>query len=43
MDYTVWLANVRRFFDVIPDSKLTIMCAFNALSVQRLSRRCTPT
>lgn len=38
MDYTTWLANVRRFFEIIPDCKLTIMCAFNALSVTSFSQ-----
>jgi len=38
LDYTLWLANVRRFFETVPDQRLTIMSAFNALSVTSFSR-----
>ncbi len=38
LDYMVWLANVRRYFKTVPDQRLTIMSAFNALSVTSFSR-----
>jgi hypothetical protein len=37
LNYTIWHANVRRFLDAVPDQHLTIMCAFNALSVTSFS------
>ena len=33
LDYGIWLSNVRRFVETVPDARLIIMCAFNALSV----------
>jgi organic radical activating enzyme len=38
LDYEIWLANVRKFFEIVPDQRLIIMCAFNALSVTSFSR-----
>jgi organic radical activating enzyme len=38
LDYGTWLANVRKFFETIPEKRLVIMCAFNALSVTSFSR-----
>lgn len=38
LDYQKWLSNVRRFFKVVPDQHLVIMCAFNALSVTSFLR-----
>ncbi|WP_158810293.1 hypothetical protein, partial [Beijerinckia sp. L45] len=38
LDYTIWHANVRRFLETVPDQRLAIMCAFNALSVTTFSQ-----
>ena len=38
LDYTIWHANVRRYLDTIPNERLNIMSAFNALSVTSFSR-----
>ncbi len=38
LDYQVWLANVRRFFETVPDQHLVIMSTFNALSVTSFLR-----
>jgi hypothetical protein len=33
LDYDQWIRNVRRYFETVPESQLTIMSTFNALSV----------
>jgi organic radical activating enzyme len=33
LDYDKWIANARRYFETVPDSQLTIMSTFNALSL----------
>ena len=33
LDYDKWMANARRYFETVPESQLTIMSTFNALSV----------
>lgn len=38
LDYAAWLANVRRYFERIPQQRLVVMCAFNALSVTSFAR-----
>jgi hypothetical protein len=38
LDYSMWLANVRRYFETVPDQRLVIMSAFNALSITSFSR-----
>jgi hypothetical protein len=38
LDYRKWLSNVRRFFEVVPNQHLVVMCAFNALSVTSFLR-----
>lgn len=38
LDYTTWLANVRRYFETVPDQHLYIMSTINVLSVTSLTR-----
>jgi organic radical activating enzyme len=33
LDYDTWIANARQYFEAVPDSQLTIMSTFNALSL----------
>ncbi len=38
LDYSMWLTNVRRFLETVPDQHLAIMSTFNALSITSFSR-----